>query len=445
MPSISYAGVPLLVEDPGMEFQVWLERTLSLRDLTLFGVEPWDIYQGRNRPRGPFLGGTFSVVDCTTSPLSCGTVTLPSVPFVGLPLPNYSLRRPPRWKINTLWWPTGATRWAIGLFLCDAASLARILPVVKSGDGAATLRIQEFRGGVPGTSMTLNGMYLLPPRELNNTESGVNGFLLCLVDQRYFWQFKDTGLLEVGDETEWEDVYDDIATGMGITIVYDDVHPGYFRPDPEELTRRYENGALLLDAVAHSVGQRIVLGVDNVVRAINATSSSTLATINHNLLLAKGLSGGGRMIPYRETVYPAAVRTVFVAEVGGVYPPGGEVYPRTVQIADVAATSAALWGFVSNTVKVIHTTFPAMFSSGESLAAIGAGTATPDNEASVNALAVQIATDYYAWLAEQYDQAGVGLVPWVPTGFDDYILWEFASQDEPQFSADYGAGVRAST
>src|SRR5688572_3340467 len=334
MPSITYAGVPLLVEDPGFEFQVWLERTLSLRDLTLFGVEPWDIYQGRNRPRGPFLGGTYDVVDCQPSePISCGTVTIPSVPFVGLPMPNYSLRRPPRWKINTLWFPTGATRWSIGLFLCDAASLARILPVVRAADGRAPLRIQEFRNGVAGSSLTLPNMFLLPPRELNNTETGVNGFLLCLVDQRYFWQFTDTGLMEVDDATTWEEVYDMIGQGMGISIFYDDINPGYFRPDPEELTRRYENGGLLLDAVAHSVGQRIVLGVDNVVRAMIASTSATLNAANQTILLAKGLSSGGRMVPYREAVYPAAVRTVFPAQLAEVYPPDGNVYPRTVQIA----------------------------------------------------------------------------------------------------------------
>jgi hypothetical protein len=234
--------------------------------------------------------------------------------------------------------------------------------------------------------------------------------------------------MEVDDATTWEQVYDMIADGMGITVFYDDVNPGYFRPDPEELTRRYENGALLLDAVAHSVGQRIVLGVDNAVRAMTAETSATLNAANQAIVLAKGLSSGGRMVPYRETVYPAAVRTVFPAEIDGKYPPDGNVYPRTVQIATVASEAAQQWGFISNTVKVIHTTAPAMFSSGEDLEAIGNGTATPDNEAFVAALAAQIATDYYAWLAEQYDQAGVGLIPWTPTGFDDYVWWHLGYQ-----------------
>lgn len=444
MPSISYAGVPLVLENPGYEFQVWLERELSTRDLTLFGVEPPDIYQGRHRPRGPFLGGTFDVVDCSPNePISCGMVHLPSVPFVGLPLPNYSVRRPPRWKINTLWFPTGATRWSIGLFLCDAASLARIIPVVRAGDGRAPLRIQEFRNGVAGTTMTLPSMFMLPPRELNNTESGVNGFLLCLVDQRWFWQFTDTGLLEVGEETTWPDVYDMIAEGMGVTVDYDDINPGYFRPDPEEVTRRYENGAMLLDAVAHSVGQRIVLGTNNVVRAMTPSTSAVINTANQALLLAKGLSAGGRHLTYRETVFPAAVRTIFPAEVDGVYPPDGNVYPKTIQIGAVAAQAANTYGFVSNTVKVLHTTAPAMFSSGDSLESIGLGTAVPLNQAFVDALATQIATDYYGWLAEHYDQAGVGLILWTPNGFDDYIHWNFAYQNRLPYGLEYQEGTRS--
>lgn len=439
MPHISYAGVPLLLEDPGYEFQVWLERSLSTQDLTLFGVEPWDIYQGRNRPRGPFVGQEFMVSGDSE------TITLPSVPFVGLPLPNYTLRRPPRWKINTLWWPTGGTRFSIGLFLADAESVGIIRTRVRNGNGSANLVIQEFVNGT-GEARLQIPMYLLPPRELNNTETGIDGFLLCLVDRRYYWGFKDVGLLEVNENTLWEEVYDHIATAMNESIVYDDIYPGYFRPNPLEMTRRYENAGMLLDAVAHSVGQRIVYGTNGVVWAQNAATATTLNAVNQATLLSRGLSAGGRLLPHRQAVYPAAVRTVFPAMVSDEFLQDGEVYPRTVPITQEAAAAAALYGFIPGTVKVIHTTAPAIFSPGDSTSDIGNGTATPQNDGAVTMLANAIARDYYAWLAEQYDQSGVGFVPWIPTGFDDYIWWHCGWQERLPYAldADYTEGGRVS-
>lgn len=416
MPHISYAGVPLLLEDPGYEFQVWLERNLSLLDLTLFGIEPPDIYQGRNRPRGPFLGGTFEVTDEDT-------VELPSTPFVGLPLPNYSTRRPPRWKINTLWWPTGATRWSIGLFLVDEASLDRIIGRLAS-NGAATFVAREVAGGVPGVFLRTN-LHMLPPRVLNNTETGVNGHLICLVDERFYWQFLDTGLLEVNTSTTWEEVYDHIGTSMGVTIDYDDINDGYFRPNPVELTRRYENAALLLDAVAHSVGQRIVYKTDNTVQAQNPTTAANQQAINQRNLLLRGLSAGGEQTKYRRTLYPAAVRVVFPAKKLDEFLPDGNVFPVTITKGTVAFDN---YGSIAGTVKVVHTTAPAHFDDATSEADIGAGTATPLNAAEVQQLAEQIARDEYAWKNKQYDETGLGLVPWEPTGFDDYADWHFGYQ-----------------
>lgn len=433
MPHISYAGVPLLLEDPGYEFQVWLERALSLQDLTLFGVEPWDVYQGRNRPRGPFVGQEFMVSG------ESETVTLPSVPFVGLPLPNYSLRRPPRWKINTLWWPTGGTRYSIGLFLIDASGLATIISRVSrtgSNAGLANLVIQEFQNGTAGATMTVP-MYLLPPRELNSTETGRDGYLLCLVDRRYYWGFKDSGLLEVNSETTWEEVYDHIAEAMEETILYDAIAPGYVRPNPLEVTRRYENAGMMLDAVAHSVGQRIVYGTDGVVRAQDTATATTLNTLNQSLILERGLSAGGRMLQHRQGIYPESVRTVFPVKVDDEFLPDGEVYPRTVDATQEAASAVAQWGYIPGAVKVIHTTAPAIFSSGDSLEDIGNGTATPQNDGAVTMLANAIARDFYGWLAEQYDQSGVGFLPWTPTGFDDYIWWHLGWQERLPYAEGY--------
>ena len=53
--------------------------------------------------------------------------------FVDMPTPNYPA--PPIPRINTLYWPTGATRWATGLFLTNGEELKKILSVTYS-DGS---------------------------------------------------------------------------------------------------------------------------------------------------------------------------------------------------------------------------------------------------------------------------------------------------------------------
>lgn len=426
MPHISYAGVRLLMEDPGYEFQVWLERSLSLEDLLLFGIEPWDLANGRNRPRGPFVGGVFPVVS--------GEVTVPSKPFVGIPVPNYAARRPPRWKINTLWWPSGATRWAIGLFLCDAASLRRIVRRVSSTNGLGTLAVREYANGSPGVILSTQ-MYMLPPRELNNTNSGVNGYLLCLVDERFYWQFLDTDRMEIDGNTTWEQVYAHLGTHLGKSIVYDPIKAGYVSPNIIELTRRFENIALIMDGVAWSVGQRIVYDLNGVVRAQNADTARTQRRQNQQRLLARGFVAGGEHTQFRQTLYPQTVRTVFPIMDADTseFIPGGEVYEVTVEKGDVSADTA---GFIPGTEKVVHTTAPAIFAHADILSgAAQSGAATPINLSQVNALAVEIATAYYDWLSDQYDQTGVGLMPWTPNGFDDYIWWHFGFQNRLPYAA----------
>ena len=116
--AISYAGVSLILEDPDREYQQWLERALSLKDINWFGPEPLHYREGRDRPRGNHKSR------------------------VGLAVPNWK-HRPPRWKLSTLWWPcTGAARFAQGLFLASDTQLSTILSSLDA-DGAAILEITD--------------------------------------------------------------------------------------------------------------------------------------------------------------------------------------------------------------------------------------------------------------------------------------------------------------
>lgn len=193
--TITYAGQPLLLEDPGRHLSTWIERAISLKDLRLFGEHPLALQDGRWLPRSSSLAK------------------------VGLPTANWSA--PPRMKLNTLWLPTGATRWSIGLFLADKQTVAGITERVDSS-GRADLTLG--RGASPET----HPMHLLPPHPLTALGGPAGDalgdptyerlFLLPLVDERYFWQWRDAGELEVDPCMSWADLIDYLASQLGTTV-----------------------------------------------------------------------------------------------------------------------------------------------------------------------------------------------------------------------------------
>ncbi|MCH7681177.1 hypothetical protein IID10_17730, partial [candidate division KSB1 bacterium] len=50
--------------------------------------------------------------------------------------------------------------------------------------------------------------------------------------------------------------------------------------------------------------------------------------------------------------------------------------------------------------------------------------------------AIQLATDYYAFIEHRYDRSFHSIKAWNPTGFDDYVIWEFGRRrDDGTYSA----------
>ena len=156
---IYYAGQPLLLEDPERNLSSWLARSFPLSELRIFGSAPVAIEDGRWGPRSNARAKS------------------------GVPTANWSF--PASLKINTLWWPTGASRWAIGLYLCSRESL-QVIRGALSASGSAVLSLSEAETG--GTAIETE-MFLLPPRPLTSPGNTANErlFLLPLVDARYFW------------------------------------------------------------------------------------------------------------------------------------------------------------------------------------------------------------------------------------------------------------------
>jgi len=390
MAKITFAGVPLLLEDPGFEFQVWLERTLSLHGLTLFGGGgSSDLVEGRQRPRDG---------------------------DVGLPVPNYSTYQPPEWRINTLWWPTGAGRHAIGLFLASQSQLDQIVAATQS-TAAKTLIIDDGTTTRTNAGSVSTTMYLLPPVRVTNVTSAADCWLLCLVDERYFWQFKSTGDLTIDTETTWAQLFTLLGTALGVTINHNTLDAGFGRPDEVELLRKFDNAGLLLDAVAASVGLRVIRRTNGAVDAqFHDTAASSLAS---RLAISDFLLGGGNAASEpRRTLHPEDVRVIFRKTIGGMVPSLTDgLWEETVAASAVSEGLATSAG----ESKLFHTSaFANVDADTPSLAT---------NATEVTALAEAIATAFYAWLAGQYDTSWSGVKDLVVNGYDDWVWWHVAYQN----------------
>lgn len=375
---ISYAGIPLLLEDSDGRLQRWLDEYCSIDDM-----RPWSESASRVSSRPNSISG-----------LKLGR---------NLPIPNYA--EPLRPKLSTLYWPTGAARWSHGFFLASTTQLAAILNYVGNSNTAAPLVMDD------GTTSLTTQMYLLPPRLVTAAplmaQSDQALYILPLVDARYYWQFVNSDnfyasfdTTDTPSITDWDQAYDALETALGITISHSAVASDYHTLDPDEFLRRYENAAVLLDAVAHSVGHRIVRQIDGAVISMDWSASVS------NFAASGILLAGGNFGTYQhDAVKAAQVKVVFRKWRCNQIDIDGEVHVVTKNATDygTAGTSGA--------VKTIHTTAYADFTLEAS---------DPDNNTDVVALANQIAADYYAGHGKRYDYVFAGISAWYFTGFDNY-------------------------
>ena len=321
----------------------------------------------------------------------------------GLPLFNYPSA--PKPELYSLYWPTGATRWASLFVLVDGATLQEILLATSSGNASVPVVLQDTRNNLNVTTQ----MFCLAPRPLNTANAKTRLYVLPLVDERYYWQEKHSGFFTVADGDTWDEAFTFLSTQLGVTIVHNTVSADYQQPDIAEMTRRYENAALLLDAVAASVGQRIVRQTDGTVESLNwSTSATTHAT---NIATGQLLMGGTISGVHDKSLLPSSVLVTF-PKWRQFYPdPNGDLY--TVSNANTGGTTGA--------IKTIHSTAFADFSTKSS---------DPDNRTNLQTLATRISTDYYASKAIAHDIQYASLKSWTFTAFDDCMIWRFGSTVE---------------
>lgn len=325
--------------------------------------------------------------------------------YVGIPVPNYPDE--PKLRINQLYWPTGAGRWSKGYFLCEQAIKDKL---VASSD----FPVFELKASTGVSTLTAD-MYLLPPRQLSNVEGKTNNlWLLPLVDERYYWQFRHFGTTSI---SSWSSLFTSLGTQLGVTITADTINNDYLEPDHIVLNRKYDNAAVILDAVAHSLNQRIVRQLDGTISSVGPSGSVTTNDSNHAPTDEDWvLISGGQYYP---DPVPDSLDVLF-PKASCAVPRCDKDYYQTTHSAStyISDDRSSLTG----TTKTVHSALWANYNNAQS---------TFKNESDCDNLGSRYATDYYAWqTAKHHDVTYAGIKSWTLSGIDDHVLYTFGCESD---------------
>jgi len=188
-------------------------------------------------------------------------------------------------EINTFMWPVGASRFARANFVVSTAMLESIRGTIYTA-GAEAAADLVFSDGV--NSRTAE-MWMLPALPLNNT-STQGLYLLTLVDERYYWWGTPLSLsIDVG-VTSWADLYTACGTALGETITPDTIDADYGTP-PQDYDTLVRPLPPVLDAIAWSVGQRLIRDYDGTLTTQNASTALTAVAANQLQILVPYAGG----------------------------------------------------------------------------------------------------------------------------------------------------------
>lgn len=370
---ISFAGFDLLLADS--DLQDHLDNFLPTVETTILsdflGVDRSNRNQARN-----------------------ANAVMPS----GQARPNYPPSPPVR--INSLYWPTGATRWGRFLGITDTATKDKIVAAVGGATTAPVAKnlILVDESQSPAVEITAK-MYLLPPRRLSSVENVQQLWMIPLVDVRYIWQFINTGNLTITAGDEWSSFFSSLASRLGVTIDTGAFSADYLHPDPYECSRAYESVAALADAGAHSTGRRMIIGTNGTsVRAMDFEYAGT--ALDANIARNWAQIAGGEF---------DAGNWATQATVELICPK----YVKNVQSCGLSKISATVGSGYASTVRTIHTTAAALRDTID-------GSET--NTADLTSLAELIATDILLG-TKFYDRTFAGLMNWSPVAWDDHVEW----------------------
>lgn len=401
---LTYAGEELLfpnnlMDPPGLLDQ-WIADNQDLADLSQFSFQEPRIASGRH-------------IQIQRNEQTKG---------VGLPILNWPAPPPPR--LNTIWWPTGATRWARAYFLVTRKTRDKIITKCHK-DGLLTkqpLKWGDDSGEDENTPDPLEAdMFLLAPRPVTCVNTDDDLWLLPLVDERYFWQFNDSGNIALDSTSTWDDLFEEIKGYLNLDeLDWATVPSAYLKPSLDEFNRPFFNAALLLDAAASSVGQRVVRKLDGSVVLQDYAAGKDV--LDEDFAESWRPLAGGQFSSLSGEV-PNSVRAVFRSNRSSLL--FSNELCRSIRyfwnLAAVHPAVVAPTGTLTVRCAAIADCTNCTPLSG-----------TPANNTALDNLTKQIRDDFYAWNSKDYDTTYAGVVPWALSGFDDAVIWVFGRLQAPR-------------
>lgn len=363
----------------------------------------------------------------------------------------------PSLPVGAWFYPSGACRWSVFRGLATS-SMVKAMLAETQGIYARSLVMQSVPV-VPGQLATAyyslsSSLYMLPPRPLAEHGGKFDGlYLVTLVDERYYWPDSPVSL-RVNQNTTWDELINQIAAALDVTINLPSPNPAYSQPEPDsQLWSNFESAAVLLDAIAYNLGSAVVRDLDGTYNLYNAGLSEIVTRINRgsvsrvvrtaggDIFASGNLLPAGDLTKSRNSVVPYQVNVTFPKYIIGDDPvphfsnpryanqrPSawfeesyGDVYSVSVPLSSGGPYVSGLSGTSEHSIR---TTAKAL-CSGEAQAAYFQ---QPLNASGLTAMAMQIAQDYYnAQAAAALDEVYPGTFAWTPEGIHD-IIWTYSDK-----------------
>lgn len=315
--------------------------------------------------------------------------------FHHLPIPPKPSKEPA--PLNTLVWPSGASRWATFHSLVGGTQATAIENAVDVfSPTPADLVISDPDNGETVTT----SMFLVGFRPVFVQESAQQLWLITLVDERYWWWMNDLSFsFTAGDA--WDTLLYNLAaaTNTGGAITVGSVSTAYGTPSPARWGIAGRPIPLLIDAAAKTVGMRFIRNLDGSVRYIGYANSESLEQNRFTQNQSELVMGGRLNVLEITGNIPASVITSFW---------GDNQLRLTTTLASLALSPYGAITGVANTYGWIAADMNADAPGGDQAL-----------------YAAQAAQDFYLWRLSTTDATFRGIRNFDPTGQENRIEWEY--------------------
>lgn len=343
-------------------------------------------------------------------------------------------------ELNTLLWPTGASRWSTGWFL-GTKSMATSCIDQSWSDGkpaTATLKLGDLDAGVDENLHIEAQMILLPPIPLAWISGGEQLYLLPLVDDRYFWRWRDAGsFFDVTVNSEesrveppaWKKLYQQIQSALRPANLKHNLDEGPNADvnsftsgdypewcDVDAVTREdVVNGtyrrsiAEVLDLMALNLGRVLVKDFDGTSRLLKWSDSET----RHDDNLAKDFDRIAGLDAFSGNSFPSQVVGTYPDELLMVFPRHHQKSGRTIGGSEPwHGITKILHGEESSAIRlVVQNSMQATYDNEGSLS----------NESALQAVVDAFADDLQTAASKYLDFVLAGICRYDPTGWSDVI------------------------